>query len=338
MHVAVTFALTCWLGESSQPPAAEKPPAGSVAEADPASGYADAVAEVERLNLAVNRDPETNYPALAEAIERLTEFADELARDEQARQLRTLAQLNLARALLRADDEDGAGLVVDEAIRAAGDAEVPAGSFGPKLADFHAKRREALGEWGTGAIAVECSVACRVLIDEREVEDGATGLYFGTYRVWIAADDPTLVEDPSPARHEVIIDIDGEVETLRYEPAPKIVDEPEPIPEPPPPPPPPERLLPRWAEIVGLVAGASLIATGGILLSRDGHCIAGGALDPMSDAQQCPQLWESTPGGAATLALGAALAVTGGVMLAVDEVRVNGHKGQQAVLTWTLRF
>ncbi len=324
MLVLTSIALACLLAGPAEP-------------AEPS--YADAVAEVERLNLAVNRDPETNHPALAAAIERLTEFADELAGDERARKLRTLAQLNVARALLRAGDEDGAGLVVDEAIRAAGDAEVPASSFGPKLADFHAKRRDALEEWGTGALVVECTVACRVLIDEREVEGGATGLVFGTYRVWIAAEDPTLVEDPAGVRHELVIDIDGELETLRYEPAPRVVVESEPIPEPIPKPvaKPAKRLLPRWVEIVGLVAGAGLIATGAALTSTDGNCIAGG-LDPMSDAQQCPQLWESTASGAAMLGLGAALAVTGGVMLAVDEVRVNGQAGTRAVLTWTLQF
>lgn len=307
-------------------------------EAAPDSAsYAAALAEVERLDLAVNRDPEANYQALADALERLSEFADELARDEAARRVRTLAQLNLARAMLAVGDEEGAGLVVDEAIRTAGDAEVPASNFGPKFANFHAKRREALEAWGTGSITVECSVPCRVVIDEHEAEPTSAGLFFGEYRVWIGPEDPTLVADPSPLRQTVIIDIDGEVETIRYEPAPKLV-EPEPLPPPPPPPPPPKRLLPRWAEIVGLVAGASLIATGGALLSADGKCIGAGGLDPRDDAQQCPELWESTPGGAAALALGAALAITGGVMLTVDEVRVNGREHTRATLSWTLRF
>ena len=326
------------------------------AQLDASADYRAAVAELEALNLAVNRSPD-EHPALARAIERVTEFADELAHDEQARELRTLALLNLARARLRADDEEGAGQAIDEAIRAAGDAEVPARSFGPTLADFYAKRLGALEEWGQGAIQVECSVACRVLIDEREVEASASELdfntseleagaseldfntselYFGTYRVWIASEDER-VEGLAIARHEVIIDIDGEVETITYAPALIPEPEPEPIPEPPPVVA-PKRLLPRWAELATLVAGAGLIITGGALLSQDGKCIGGGGLDPMTDAQRCPQLWESTAGGAASLALGAALAVTGGVMLAVDEVRVNGNKGTRAVLTWTLRF
>lgn len=334
MFALTSIALVCLLGEPAVAPAEPEP-----APALESNGYDEARAEVRRLNLAVNRDPDANYPALTAAVERLTDFADELARDQAARELRTLAQLNIARALLRAGDEAGAAAILDEAIRAAGDAEIPARSFGPKLADFHAARLGALEEQGSGAIAIECAVACRVLIDEREVDDsGATDLHFGSYRVWIASEDPEQVEGLAIERYEVSIDVDGEVETLRYDPARIVIEEPEPIPEPPPPKPAPKRLLPRWAEVVGLVAGAGLIITGGALLSSDGKCIGAGSLDPMLDAQQCPELWESTAGGAASLALGAALAVTGGVMLVVDEVRVNGHEGKRAMLTWTLRF
>jgi hypothetical protein len=323
-----SLALAWLLGE----PAAEPEPAVASPE------YTEAVAEVDRLNLAVNRDPDANHPALAAAVEKLTEFADELARDPKARELRTLAQLNVARALLRAGDEEAAGTLVDEAIRAAGDAEIPADNFGPKFGDFFDKRLEALREWGTGAIAVECTMPCRVLIDEREVADsGTAGLYFGNYRVWIGPEDPTSVEDPTPAQHRIEIDIDGEIEKLEYAPAPKII-EPEPVVEPPKVEPPPKRLLPRWAEITGLGVGAGLMILGGVLLGTDGNCVAGGGLDPMADAQQCPQLWESTVSGAVLLATGAALGIAGGVTLAIDEVRLNNYKGTQAVLTWTIRF
>lgn len=315
-----------WLGE----PASSEP-----ADTAASDGYAAALAEVERLDQAVNRDPETHYQALADALDQLSQFADELARDDAARQMRTLARLNLARALLAVGDEERAGLVVDEAIRSA-DAEVPAGNFGPKFANFHAKRREALEGWGTGSITVECSVPCRVLLDEHAAEPSNAGLFFGEYRVWVVAEDPSALADATPLQQRVTIDIDGEVETIRYAPAAK--PEPERPPPPPPPPPAPKRLLPRWAEIVGLVAGVGLIATGGALLSADGKCIGSGGLDPRDDAQQCPQLWESTPGGAATLALGAALAITGGVMLGIDEVRVDGKRSTRATLSWTIRF
>lgn len=320
-----------WLGEPAAGEGGE-----STARAG-AEGYAAALAEVERLDQAVNRDPETHYQALADALSQLSQYADELARDDAARRMRTLAQLNLARALLAAGDDERAGSVVDEAIRSAGDGEVPAGNFGPKFASFHNKRREALVGWGSGSIAVECSVPCRVIIDEHAAEPTSAGLLFGEYRVWVFAEDPAALADGSPLRQRVTIDIDGEVETIRYEPAAKPPEH-EPEPPPRPPPPPPKRLLPRWAEIVGLVAGVGLIATGGALLSADGKCIANGGLDPRDDAQQCPQLWESTPGGAATLALGAALALTGGVMLGIDEVRVNGNRSTRATISWTIRF
>ena len=90
------------------------------AQLDASADYRAAVAELEALNLAVNRSPD-EHPALARAIERVTEFADELAHDEQARELRTLALLNLARARLRADDEEGAGQNADtDPVRALG--------------------------------------------------------------------------------------------------------------------------------------------------------------------------------------------------------------------------
>jgi hypothetical protein len=83
------------------------------------------------------------------------------------------------------------------------------------------------------------------------------------------------------------------------------------------------RLLPRWAEIVGLVFGGGVAASGAVLVALEGTC-PGGA-DP-NDVDACPKVRRTLPGGIATLAIGGAFAVTSAILLAVDETRVRKRK------------
>ncbi|MFV8754403.1 hypothetical protein ACNOYE_27975 [Nannocystaceae bacterium ST9] len=294
--------------------------------------YSAAIERIESLNKAVNRDPEANYEALAESLDQLARFAPTLSADPHGREVRLLALLNLARALLLTGHDAGAGLMMDEAIRLVRGGELPVARFGPTLSSFHTDRREALAKRGSGQLHVECRQPCRVYLDELELtldESGESGpLLLGSYRVWIEGSEP---EAAAPERHLVELDVDGEIETLAFPIAPVEVAD-----EAPPPPAPRRRLLPRWAEIGGLALGVGLIATGGVLLGVDGRCPKG--RDPVDDAALCPKLYESSAGGFTALGLGAALGLSGGVLLTIDEVRVGKARAAQAMLGYTIRF
>ncbi len=303
--------------------------------AGPAAGsspdYDAAIAEIDRLNIEVNRDPEANYEALGQALDQLARYAPQLAADSTGREVRLLALLNLVRALLLAGHEVGAALLMDEAIRLVHGGELPVARFGPTLSAFHTDRREALAKLGSGRIHVDCQQPCRIYLDERELALDESGesqpLMFGSYRVWIEGSEP---DGPAVERHLVDVDVDGEIETLGF---PLAVEEPvvdEPVLDG------PKRLLPRWAEITGLAVGVGLIATGGVLLGMDGRCPAG--RDPVTDAAACPKIYESSAGGFTTLGLGSLIGLTGGVLLIVDEVRVGPARGRQALIGYAIRF
>lgn len=292
--------------------------------------YDAAIAELDAANNAVNRDPEANFEGLAQALDQLSRFAPELAADPRGSEIRLLALLNLARAMLLAGHPEGAGLIMDEAIRLVRGGELPVDQFGPTLSRFHTDRREALAQLGRGRLQITCSEPCRVFVDEQALaldgEGRSEPLPLGTYRVWIEASEG----DPLPERHQVDIDVDGELEPLEYPLAPRVVDDAPATPTT------TTRMLPRWAEISMLVVGVGLVATGGTLLAFDGACPGG--RDPVDDALDCPKIYESSAGGFTALGLGGALALTGGVLLTIDEVRVGQARSPRAMLGYQLRF
>ena len=139
------------------------------------------------------------------------------------------------------------------------------------------------------------------------------------------------------ARHDVelaeagtttVIEYPAEQERCEVEPAPVVVE--------PPPPAPHKRILPRWAEVSVAAIGLGAVVAGAVMLGLDGHCPKG--LDPMTDAQQCPRLYEGTVPGLVAIGLGSVFVVAGAVTLSLDEVRINDQRGRQATLTWQMRF
>ncbi len=314
--VSTPLALASWLLVAAPP--------------DDSAAYDDAIAKVDAANGAVNRDPEANFEALAQALDQLSRFAPQLADDPRGSEIRVLALLNLARAMLVAGHDAGAGLIMDEAIRLVRFGELPVEQFGPTLARFHTDRREALAKLGQGRLEIRCAGPCEVFVDEQRLaldgEARSEALPFGSYRVWIQASEG----EPLPERHLIEIDVDGEIETLAYPlVAPLDAHEPEPAPT-------RARIMPRWAEIGLLGVGVGLVATGGALLAFDGRCPGG--LDPVADAADCPKIYESTVGGLTTLGLGAALALTGGITLGIDEVRIGRERSTRAMLGYAIRF
>ncbi len=312
-------------------PALEFAPAEQAAATD--GDYEAAVAAVEEANIAVNNDPEANLANLASAIEQLSGFGPEIAASPKGREALDLSLLNLARALLLTGDEAQAAEVMDQVIRSAHGRKLPITRFGPTLVEFHDQRRAALDEQGTAAIQVQCRVSCRVVIDAQPATPDSGPLYLGAHRVWIESTDGSKPR----ARHDVELSEVGTTTVIHFpaeeEPnceaqLPAVVT--------PPPTTPPKRILPRWAEISVVAIGVGAAVAGGVMLGLDGNCPGG--LDPVNDAQRCPELYEGTVPGLVALGVGSALVVTGAVTLSVDEVRVGKQRGRQAMVTWQMQF
>ena len=299
---------------ASRRPAAEF---AAVAQND-GGDFEAALAAVEEANIAVNNDPEANLAGLAAAIEQLSSFGPQIAADPEAREALDLSLLNLARARLLSGDEAGAAEIMDQVLRSAYDRKLPIARFGPTLVDFHDQRRALLDERGTAAIQVQCHIACRVVIDARPTTTDSGPLYLGVHRVWIESLDGSV-----PAvEHAIELSEAGATEVLHF----AVIEpkcEPPPAPPPAPPPPEPKRMLPRWAEISVAAIGVGAIIAGGVALGLDGKCPGG--LDPIADADRCPQLYEGTVPGLVAIGIGSALLVAGGVTLSIDEVRVGAR-------------
>lgn len=307
------------------------------APAESDGDYERALAAVEEANRAVNRDPDTNLPLLEAALGQLIAFGPQLAADPKGREAVDLSQLNLARGLLLAGDEEQAARVMDAVLMTARERKLPIKRFGPTLVGFHDKRRKQLEQRGSAAIQIQCRIACRIVIDEQPASTNPGLLYLGLHRVWIEAADASAPAE----RHEIELSQDGVSEVLFY---PEVAEDdecdvmppPVVVTAPPAPPAPPKRILPRWAEISVAVIGVGAVAAGGVLLGLDGTCPGG--QDPVADASECPDLYEATTSGIAAVGIGSALVVLGGVTLAIDEVRVGKQSGRQAVLSWQTRF
>lgn len=304
--------------------------------------YAMAVTAVADAMIEINTDPEQGSAKLRVALERLWEFAPLLAEDPAALEQRTLAEFALARAELARGDRYAAAATIDASLEALGGRPVDVERLGPSLGALVEERAQALRARGDARLRVECSVACRVLIDERnagdvEVPGSARELTvpLGQHRVWVEAiADPDL----SPLRTTVALDSADARVTLAY-------------PEAQPPPPsvtpnpddphkfmltaPRTRVAPRFVEVAALASGTVALVAGAVLWAIDSHCPRGA--DP-NDVVACPELYDTRTAGIALVSAGAAAALTGGVMLVVDETRVGSQRGRELGLVWTARF
>ncbi len=250
--------------------------------------------------------------ALAEAANQPQLADDDAALAKLANARLALAWLHLANA-----DEAAAAAAMDEALRSARGLGLDAGKFGPAVLELHDTRKAALDANGRATIEVDCKVDCVVVINEQHAGNPTKDLMLGTYRVWISAQDG----DPSWAFHKVTLDEAGETRTILFE-GPASVDAVEPR----------KRTLPRWAKIVGMTVGLGVAAGGAVLMAYNGKCQGGG------DPATCPKIYDNTVQGVSMLAAGGTVFLTFGALLTVDEVRVGKAKGQQATLTWTMRF
>jgi hypothetical protein len=326
-----TSLLVALLSFSPPGEGATEPPAPSVAAATnaDAADYAEALQRVRTAQQMANDEPERGVVQLRDALQFLQEFGPTLAKDPEGQDARTMGQLTLARALLAIEDADGAREAMDEAIRTARGDPLPVKSFGPGLTALYRERSGVLAKQTPGEIAVECLVACRVYINERPTQQRTDKLIPGSYRVWVEATDGTEMAI------KLVVDVaEVKVAALKFgtEPEQAPDDEKDPRDKPKPK---SHRIMPRWAEIVLMSAGAVAIGTGAALWAIDGNCPDGA--DP-NHVEACPRVYITKTAGIATVAAGGLVFLTGTVMLTVDEVRIGHARGNTVALNWTLRF
>lgn len=291
---------------------------------------------LEQARILANDNPAKFAEQLAEAIAAM-EADPSLVDDAEAQSQRQRALLTLARAYLKAGREDAAAAVMDRAIRTSLGQAVPAANFGPTLEALYVARRDALGEAST--LELTCPSACVFVVAGRTVEAGELDVAPGEYAVQAGPDLAAALD----AELRTISVGPGERETVAWRPppppAPAIdtdaldgegpVDEPDRDHD-------RDRMLPRWAEITGLVVGLGAVGAGVALLAIDGGCPGGE--DP-TDPDACPDVYETTGAGAAALAVGGALAITSGVLLGIDEVRTrDGQRQARLFVGYTGRF
>jgi hypothetical protein len=321
--------------------------------------YGAAIATVETALLQINTDPEHGLDVLDAALIGLREFTPQLAGDPRALELRSLAELALARAQLAQGDRYAASATIDATLEALGDAPLPSERLGPGLGALVAERQRVLEARGVARLRVECHNPCRVLVDERNVGDveqpgfaRELALPLGAHRVWIESLDADQAPDTDPMRTTVSLDSADSVVVLRYPAstdtlqapdtlrAPDTLQAPELAPASAAPDhlelgPPLRRVAPRWAELTTMVAGGAALAAGAVLWAIDSTCPRGA--DP-NDIAACPELYDTRGAGIALVSAGVAATLTGGVMLIVDETRIGDRRGTELGLAWTTRF
>ena len=187
-------------------------------------------------------------------------------------------------------------------------------------------------------INFDCEVPCKIVVNERRLSETTNTFFLGVYRVWVkasAADQPWEY-------HEVVLDTAGAAKTIVYEdptPSPSVDPIATPSPLTPVDRPKNKRVLPRAAEIAGIVAGAGLLAAGAVLLTYDGKC--SNTNEPYAqaaDEDECGKIYESTISGFSLIGIGGGLLFVSGVLLSVDVVRVGRTRGHQALVGVSLKF
>lgn len=315
-----------------------QPPGTSEVEGDGAS-YDDASTQMEDAREAVGDSPSSELlEELERAIEVLQSFGEALIGEPEGYGIDSIltARLSLARGYkqLEPPDKARAEAILDQVLRTNDPALVDAKIQGlfPDLSGEAKKAKDKLAAEGKATIKVTCHQGCVVAVDNYPLGAVSTSgeaieheFYHGTHTVLI------LSTDGENANVVQVVELGEDGEQLSF--GTPIIPEVEIVPvvelvgaelkvvE-------AKRKLPRWAEIVGVGVGSALIVTGGTLLSFDERCtdVSGHASEV-----NCPQMWESTAGGAVTLGVGIGLSVAAAVLLTIDE-RKAGRGNQRARL------
>lgn len=249
--------------------------------------YDAAVRKVEEATKLANRDAVAGAAQLETALTELSAFGPLLAEDKVGRDKRTLAELALARAYVVTERQDDAIRVIDNTVRKSLGREVPAGMFGPTFEALYSQRASVLSEQGQGRIKVNCAVSCRVVIEDRPVVDLSDPLYLGSYRVWISATEG----DIESLQTTVELIRDGQYEVIDFGRAE----------------------APPVASNVALDKSDSPLVALDTTVDDSTDSISGSPRD--RGRQRLMPLWSEI----VVLSAGAALAITSGVLFALDE-------------------
>ncbi|MFO7563667.1 MAG: hypothetical protein R6X02_13550 [Enhygromyxa sp.] len=84
--------------------------------------------------------------------------------------------------------------------------------------------------------------------------------------------------------------------------------------------------VPRWGSILGVSLGVGAIAAGAALVAIDGRCPGGH--DPMTDIEQCPNVYNTDAGGAVLLSVGALAVLSMGAILTITEIQKKRGRGK----------
>jgi hypothetical protein len=98
----------------------------------------------------------------------------------------------------------------------------------------------------------------------------------------------------------------------------------------------PQLEVPRWASILGISLGVGAIAAGATLVAIDGRCPGG--QDPMTDIDQCPNIYNTDAGGAVLISVGALAVVGMGTILTINELRAKKSKNKASVTAMRRRM
>lgn len=317
----------------------------------PPPSHEQSQAELEAAaDAIIDQSPADAIAQLHVALTNAEEYPHELLADPSAPKKFARARLALAWAYLADGNVTAATATMDLAIRSAGAEPLPLAGLGPDVRKLHDQRRAALESAGRATISVDCD-GCEVLIDEAKSNNPSEPLLLGSHRVWLFDPSNTLEQ-----RFEVIaLDTADATVTIEYRPTP--VPAPVPVPNPdheidpvepaavspivmePTPsdqPARPKVNTPRWAKIVGMSVGASLLVTGGVLLAIDGKCQGGGEPSP-DNVDTCGKIWNHAASSYALLGVGGGLLLGASVWLGVDEARA-GQRRASAMVGWTMRF
>ena len=171
----------------------------------PAVGYDAALEQVESASKQANRSesPET-LEALADAIEAIQAYPEELAVSGPGREQHILALINLARVYQNTGADAKAAVVMDEVIYWSGTSSPPVKKFGPRVVKLYEERLAKLEAGGKGTLEVECADSCTVYVDGNELAGTQTDLYLGVHQVHVnsmASDPLTTMVSITSAGH-----------------------------------------------------------------------------------------------------------------------------------------
>jgi hypothetical protein len=304
----VLSAMSSW---ASPPDAVELPPPNTADPSQPAS-YESVVADLEAAITLLTEDPTAGNGPLAKALLALVDHAPSLAKDPESLARRVDAMLQLARLQLVKTPELAAQ-TMDEAIRQAHGALLPAASYGPRLDKLYQERLALMNNRGTAELEINCTIPCRVYIDGHEEPIVSGPLHLGPHHVWVEDSRgmyPHMrsVEDLSVVDKTYRLPYGPHLSRQRPSTGPVA------------------RLAPRWAEITLITLGAAMLIGGTTALAY-------GA------SQEHSQTFDARPLALAlTMGLGGVGLGVGSVMLSVDRQRDPQNESTQAMLSWRAQF